>query len=108
MAVNLQDSSLTPDPALNCKAPSRCQWYREVSRDRGQTLRHVQTLKKRGFVQGLLLARCHQTARHFSFGTFVQQIPATCQEVDESDLSPLEYARYVSALLEEEGVFAER
>ena len=46
--------------------------------------------------------------RHISFGTFVQQIPATCQEVDESDLSPLEYARYVSALLEEEGVFAER
>ena len=46
--------------------------------------------------------------RHISFGAFVQQIPATCQEVDESDLSPLEYARYVSALLEEEGVFAER
>lgn len=43
LAVNVQDSSLTPDPALNCK------------------------------------------------------------EVDESDLSPLEYARYVSALLEEEG-----
>lgn len=44
LAVNVQDSSLTPDPALNCK------------------------------------------------------------EVDESDLSPLEYARYVSALLEEEGL----
>ena len=35
----------------------------------------------------------------------VVSYPIACQELDESDLNELEYARYISALLEEEGVF---